>query len=167
MTYDGPSSPSWANWGGNSNTWNHLEIWVDGASGVIETRTNGQLIHNISDFKKSPIDEGLNIKLVGFDPSIAENYSTLTFTLDELYVSTSRARVVVSESATWDVARRTGKPQLIKSWSSDEISFELQPQTGQQAENLYLYVIDSSGEANHQGFPLCLQCPNPPALLMK
>jgi hypothetical protein len=167
MTYEGQPSPSWSHWGGGKNTWNHLEIWVDGAEGVIQARTNGKLIHDISDFKKSPIDEGLNIKLIGFDPSIPAKYSTLKFMLDDLYVSTSRARVVLSESATWDAARANGKPQLVKSWSNEEISFELQPRTGQQVEELYLFVVDSNGEANSQGFPLCPQCPNPPVVLMQ
>jgi hypothetical protein len=167
MTYEGTPSPSWSNWGGSENTWNHLEIWVDGTEGVIQARTNGKLIHDISDFQKSPIDEGLNIKLIGFDPSIPAGYSALKFMLDDLYVSTSRARVVLSESATWDAARANGKPQLTKSWSNEEISFELQPRTGQRIEELYLFVVDSSGKANSQGFPLCPQCPNPPVVHMQ
>jgi hypothetical protein len=172
MTYSVPDigyspSPSWSHWGGQENTWNHLEIWVDAATGVIEARTNGKLIHDISDFKKSPIDDGLDIRLIGFDPSVTKPYAALTFMIDDMYVSTSRARVVVSESATWDAARANGKPQLIKSWSNEKISFELQPRPGQQVKELYLFVVDSNGEANSQGFPLCPQCPNPPVVLMQ
>lgn len=160
-------SPSWREWGGEVNAWNHLEIWVDSKNGIIEAYTNGRLIHDVSDFKKSPISDGLNVKLLGFDPNETARYSSLTFMIDDLYVSTDQARVVVSESPIWAEARASGKPQLVKNWSADEISFEFHPRMGQMKENTFLYVVDSIGRANQQGVALCLQCPSAPIITVQ
>ena len=42
---------SWNGWGGQTNQWNRLEIWLDGNANILKTRTNGKLIHNYKNFK--------------------------------------------------------------------------------------------------------------------
>lgn len=159
--------PSWAHWGGKENNWNLMEIWVDGEAGTIEARTNGNITHKVSDFKKSPINEGLNIKLLGFDPNETSRYSNLTFMIDDLYISTDRARVLVSPASEWSEARRNGTPQQIKNWNNSSIQFYLDAGRHTGAEKLFLYAVDRAGNVNNEGFLVCSKCPLAPEVVVE
>lgn len=159
------SGSSWKMWGGQTNQWNRLEIWVDANKNTIKSWTNGKLIHNYDNFKKSSTtDESLTIGLIGFDPSISENYSGTTFSLADIYASRSISRVELSSSPTWSTTAPVLKEiQPSMSWTDNEIKIKLNA-GNLIPEKAYLYVVDDTGTANSQGYPICLNCPEAPKL---
>lgn len=158
------SSPDWGTTQPSANSWNHLEIYVNADKGAIETWLNGERTHNVTTYSKPNNSNGLNVALVGFDPSISDNYSNLKFRMTDIYVAKSQARVEISDSPTWDP---TSHRELlnITSWSERQISADLKLLGFDSFSNLYVYVIDGTGNANQSGFPLCAKCPGEPKSL--
>ncbi|WP_123635436.1 hypothetical protein [Marinobacter sp. R17] len=146
-----------------ANQWNHFEIYVDAEKNLIEAKMNGDIKHRVTDFRKSSDTEGLTVGLVGFDPVDNDKYAGTEFRMSDIYISNSRARIEVSDSPTYDP---TSHRELLPydSWSNGGIVAELTP-AAQDMDTMYLYVIDSNGDANKEGFPItgCEKCPSPPA----
>lgn len=165
MTYSSTSGNSETNWATtqpNANTWNHMEIFVDADNNRITNWLNGERKHNVTDFQKANTSEGLNVGLVGFDPSIASNYPNYTFRMDDIYVSPTLARVELSDSPTWDLANRR-EPLNVTSWSDSKIAADLNLLSFGSSDGLFVYVVDQNGVANKEGFPLlCEKCPSKP-----
>tara|TARA_R100000322_G_scaffold162177_1_gene124651 strand:- start:431 stop:1393 length:963 start_codon:yes stop_codon:yes gene_type:complete len=160
----GETRPTWGGWSGKVGEWNRMEIWVDGVGGEIIASINGVAVHNVDDFVKVPNGIGLNIKLLGFDPSVATPYANMITQIDDLYVSTTRARVLLSDEPAWADAKITGDTLIPSSWTDSEVTLKLS--TGERAliEKKYLYVVDKDGVANSEGYELCGSCPKPPQL---
>lgn len=159
LTYDAydmgiTGTADWSNIGTNSGQWSRLEIWADGNNGNIVAKTDGKTIHNITDFKKSSISDGLTVGLIGFDPSIANNYSNFSFLMDDIYASTTQARVELSSASNWADTNGKREIQPVTSWSNGKISFTLNLGSLSPSSSLYLYVVDSSGQANSNGYSL-------------
>lgn len=164
MTYSGTTHPSWSAWGGSPGEWNRMEIWVDGTKGRIIARVDGQIVHRIDDFQKQIESTGLNIRLLGFDPSVGSPYMEMVTRIDNVYAATTQARVIISDKRSWAEARASGTLQLPISWNNDEILFKLQIEKGDQSELSYLYVVNEFGEVNEEGFEFCNGCPLAPTL---
>lgn len=163
--YNTEAIPSWGGWGGSEGKWNRLELWVSGDNNTVKAWTNNKLIHNITDFKKSTTSQGLNVLLMGFDPNVASDYPNLKFRFGDVYISPSIARVEISDKATWDDQAAIKEIQPINSWSNSRVDITLNFGSFTTLADKYLYIIDSKGEANQNGFPLlCPSCPLPPAL---
>jgi len=166
MTYDGVSGSSQTNWGTTQptpNLWNRMEIFVDSDDNSITTWLNGNVTHKVTDFNKRGSSKGLTIALVGFDPSINENYKNLNFRMTDIYISPNIARVEISDSPTWDL-RNHREIQEVKSWSNNRIQIDLRLLSLSKSENLFLYVVDSDGNVNSSGYALtsCRLCPSEP-----
>lgn len=161
MTY-GTGTVSWPSWGGAVGQWNRMEIWVDANAGMIEARTNGVTVHRISDFQKSDTPKGLNIKLIGFDPSVTTPYEGLEFQIDGLYVSSTQARVLISDKPTWAEARIDAQVQLATDWTDSEITAVVDLDSLESQYFRYLYVTDKLGLTNADGFDICPECPVSP-----
>ncbi|MAL99302.1 MAG: hypothetical protein CL583_12740 [Alteromonadaceae bacterium] len=158
MTYSGMARPSWERWSGTPGQWNHMELWVDGVKGEIVASVNGEVAHRVTDFKKVDQGLGLNLKLLGFDPSNSRPYTNMMTVVDKIYAATSRARVMVSDEPKWVDARHTGEVQLLKSWTPSEIRVNLDVSDIGVSKARYLYVVDENGTANAAGFRLCAGC---------
>lgn len=165
---DGNWAPlSWSNWGGSSNQWNRLEIYADADKSIIKAWTNGKLIHDVSDFKKSSTtSRGLNIGLIGFDPRTGDNFKDLKFDFVDIYVSDSLARIELSNMATWDLAQVDREVQPTIEWSSNRIVFQVSDTRLDIDKPMYVYVVDKDGNVNNTGFEIspCSNCPLPPIL---
>ncbi|WP_136549010.1 hypothetical protein [Hydrocarboniclastica marina] len=167
MTYTG-GGPSWEGWPGSTNKWNRMEIWVDGDAGVVQASVNGKLVHDIKDFKKISDTIGLNVALLGFDPNSGSKYSTMETHIDNLYVSTSRSRAVLSQEASWEKAKAGGHIQLVSDWSPSQLTIQLNKSGLERLKGpAYLYIVNDAGEVNPDGFEVCQVCPNPPTLTMQ
>ncbi|WP_148312696.1 hypothetical protein [Marinobacter similis] len=164
MTYSGQSGGSETSWGTTQpaeNQWNKLEILVDSSKNKITAWLNGQVTQDVSNFRKASTSEGLSLALVGFDPSIANNYGNYAFRMTDIYVAPTPARVELSDSATWSpTSRREVLTPL--SWSDGTISVKLNYLSLDPSESLYVYVFDEDGNVTPSGFPLCEKCPNKP-----
>ena len=148
----------WGTWSGDENKWNLMEIYVDSSNNSIRTWVNGDLLHNVKDFRKSPINKGLNAKLIGFDPSVSDPYQNLEFQIDNIYVSKEPTRVVASLHKTWDRAKSEHLALFPKKWTATRIHVDAE-EILDDGRSYYLYVVDQSGAANTNGVTLCPKCP--------
>lgn len=163
MTYgpDSGGSPSWGSHATNAGAWNYMELWAR-SNGKIKATVNGKIIHDASDFLSSGSAYGLNIKLIGFDPSITTPYyADMVTEIDDIYVSGSRARVELSASNTWD-AKSHRETQIPIEWSNTEIRFIVN-EGDLNLNNTYLYVFDDEGNASNAIPFICKPAPMPPA----
>lgn len=164
MTYTGTSGDSHTSWGTTqpaANEWNRFEIYVDNSKNSIIASLNGKIVQNVNDFQKARSSEGLTVALIGFDPSENNRYPNYSFKMKDIYVSTSRARVELSTSNTWDPSSKREVLNPIE-WSNEKLTVDLNYFAHKPSEALYLYVIDHNGNVNTEGFPLCEKCPGRP-----
>jgi hypothetical protein len=92
---------------------------------------------------------------------------------DDIYVSHTRARVEIGNASTW--ASSTHREiQIPKNWSSSSITIAVNVGSFATGTTAYLYVVDSSGNVNTQGYPIVIgggggsapppsTAPNPPS----
>jgi hypothetical protein len=125
-----------------------MEFWADGAAGIIKTWTNGNLIHNITDFQKANVSDGLTIGLVGFDPSLG---ASITSWLDDIYASPYRARVELSSEALWSNTGGSREVQIVTGWADGQVQFDLNLGALSSSNPLYLYVVNNQGDVNPSG----------------
>jgi hypothetical protein len=163
MTHTSPS-PSWNQTQPTPEKWNRFEIHVDSDSNTITARLNGKVKHSETNFVKAPNSEGLDIRLIGFDPSESTPYSDYSFRMKDIYFSETQARVEVSASPTWDLESHREVLQPLN-WSDSSIEVVLEKFSFDQFDNLYVYVIDQEGNVNDQGYPLCGDCPSSPTVI--
>ncbi|MFO7528765.1 MAG: hypothetical protein R6W86_08195 [Marinobacter sp.] len=150
---------SWATTQPDPGTWNRLEIYADADAGAITASLNGDVKHKLNDFKKSPTYRGLTVALVGFDPSIKDNYPNYSFRMTDIYVSETQARVEISDSPTWDPTSHR-EVLNVNSWSDQSIDVTFNLYAHKASSSLYLYVIDNNGSVNANGYQLCEKCPS-------
>lgn len=152
---------TWGNWKGNINEWNHHEILVDLEAGKVQTRVNGNIIHDAkcgkhSSYKNVP----LSVQAIGFEHNL-HNYQQMETFLDDIYIADSQARVEISDSPKWSATMRK-EIMPISSWSNNKIV--AMPLDGKihLSNNAYVYVVDSEGVANKTGIKMaCPKCPKP------
>ena len=81
---------------------------------------------------------------------------------DSLYIDDSWHRVLVSPQPTWDTAGDV-EVQIPVQWTDDHVEFVARVGSLESSEQLYLYVVNSDGQVNTNGFPLvCAECPTSP-----
>ncbi|MAL97815.1 MAG: hypothetical protein CL583_05110 [Alteromonadaceae bacterium] len=153
MIYNGMDKASWSGWPGKAQSWNQMSLWVDADQGTIQARVNESLSHDVENFTKFDTKKGLNIKLLGFDPNYSEPYENIQIEIDDLYVSSSLARVIVSDKANWSEAQSRQSIQIPLLWSNDQIRFTYQPAEYLKLKR-YVYVVNKRGEVNSKGFPI-------------
>jgi hypothetical protein len=75
--------------------------------------------------------------------------------MDDIYVQDTRARVEIGNASTWSACtqREIQKPT---SWSNGTISFTLNQGTFRSGQQVYLYVVDASGQVNAAGYPMVI-----------
>ncbi|WBU43042.1 hypothetical protein [Marinobacter alkaliphilus] len=164
MTYNGTNGDLQTSWGTtqpDANRWNRFELYVDSRKNSITASLNGRVVQNVKDFQKAASSEGLTVALIGFDPSENDRYPNYAFRMKDIYVSTNQARVELSTSNTWDPSSRREVLNPIE-WSDEKLTVSLSYFSHKPSEALYLYVFDSDGNTNTEGFPLCEKCPGRP-----
>jgi len=83
--------------------------------------------------------------------------------IDDIYLDTTPARVEIGNASTWNASTRR-EIQTPTQWSSTAITVKVNQGSFASLANTYLYVIDSNGTVNANGYPLCSSnCPSPPA----
>lgn len=119
-------------------------------SGVISESCNG-------------VVSNLNWLTFGFDKNCsgAGATSVMDIRLDDIYIDDTQARVEIGDGATWS-ANNHREVQVPSSWSSGSVTITLNQGSFSSFNNLYLYIVDSDGNVNTNGYPLCPHCPKPP-----
>jgi hypothetical protein len=80
---------------------------------------------------------------------------TATIDVDEIVVDSQRARVEIANASTW-AARTFSEYQVATAWADGEITCTLNAGHHGDTDTVYLYVIDSAGLVNANGFPITL-----------
>ena len=83
---------------------------------------------------------------------------------DDIYVDTTWSRVMVCNASTYSACTNL-TPQIPSAWSDTSITVTLHQGQLPNLNKMYLYVFDSNGNVNTNGFPLCATCPGPPLSL--
>ena len=84
--------------------------------------------------------------------------TTNTFGLDDIYVDNTWARVMIGNAPTW-AASTVHDIEIPTAWSGNSISVVLHNDSLPNFSGAYLYVFDSNGSVNQNGYPLCSNCP--------
>lgn len=75
--------------------------------------------------------------------------------IDDVYIDTTQARVEICDTSTWS-ARAHCEIQSASTWAADGRNIDVTLMRGSFAEGTmaYVYVVDSSGNANEMGYPI-------------
>ena len=84
------------------------------------------------------------------DPSFP---NTNTFGLADIYVDNTWSRVMICNAATW-TACNTKEIEVPTAWSQKSITIVLRSGAITDINNAYLYVVNSNGEVNQNGYRL-------------
>ena len=97
-----------------------------------------------------------------------ENYWTLNppppdayVYFDDFYADIVWSRVMIGDQSTFAASTRR-EIQIPTAWSDASITITFNPGSFASPNNAYLYVIDSNGNVNANGYPICPTCPQPP-----
>jgi hypothetical protein len=122
-----------------------FQSWVDGIRNVNLLKDRNRLAGNSSliNYVMSPFD--------GNDSYGLSN--SYRIWVDNFYIDTTRARVEIGNASTL-AASTIRYIQPTTQWSGGSISVKLDLNTFTAGQKVYLYVFDSSGTANSQGYPL-------------
>ena len=145
-----PTETHYKGWQGKVNQWNRLEIFADSENGKIKVQTNGETIFDVNDYQKEDSDKGLSIRLIGFDPNYASEYKDLVFKMDDIFASSSPARIEISTSPEWNEEGMLKELQVPIFWSDNKISFKYNKGTLPNSTPLYLYIIDNNDQLLNQ-----------------
>ncbi|MFL1453592.1 hypothetical protein ACJO5Y_04015 [Marinobacter sp. GN3S48] len=154
---------NWGGWGGVDGAWNRLEVFANADEGTIDVWTNGKPVHSVTNYQKESSPDGMTIWLIGFDPNY-DDYTDLEIRMDDIFVSSSPARVELSTSPTWNDAGSKREIQPFSSWSSSRIEVDINLGQFSTQDNLYVYIVDPNGNVNSEGYSICPQCPKSPSL---
>ena len=73
----------------------------------------------------------------------------------DIYYDHSLSRVMLANNQVYNQATII-EPQIINSWSSSSISFDLNLGRLSEFSTLYLFIIDSTGVVNVSGYPIVI-----------
>ncbi len=125
-------------------------------------------IGRLNSYSNEPMDfrcdtpwDHLNYLAIGMDKNTS-NPEALEIRMDDIYIDNTRARVEVCNSSTW-AARTHCEIQIPSAWSGTSITTTLNQGSFSGLSGAYLYVVDSSGAVNANGYLLSSGDTTPPA----
>ncbi len=71
---------------------------------------------------------------------------------------------MIGNASTW-AASTVHDIEIPTAWTSGSITVSLHNDSFPTFDGAYLYVFDSNGNVNANGYPLCANCPQPPSNL--
>ena len=103
----------------------------------------------------SPTDQPMQFGSM-LDDSSTENWPANGFyAFDDIYVDYTYARVELGNASTWAACTRR-EIQLPRQWAASSITVQLNKGAFNNGQVAYLYVVDSSGKVNANGFPVTI-----------
>lgn len=84
---------------------------------------------------------------------------------DHIYIDDSWHHVSVCDSETW-AGCKDKAIQVPMTWSDTEIEIVYDTRHFNNNEELYIYVVDSTGNVNNDGFLICPECPTRPQIFV-
>lgn len=144
---------------------------VGGSDGVIRWWFDGKLILNRSDFRTrdSSNQSFKRPQTVGFYNSHSADGSSAAFYMSDVYIDNTWARVEIGDASTY--AACTHKEiQPATAWTdnadptSDSITVTLNQGSFADESTAYVYVVDSTGAVNANGYEITFGSSGSPAL---
>jgi len=133
---------------------------IDVQNGIWDFYKNGVLASNKKfKLRTSAAPEKYNIVYQSQVSNGAQPGSNIYY--DTLYIDDSWHHVVICSSATWSGCIDK-EIQIPTNWSDNQVTIQVNTGGLNLTRPTYLYVIDKDGNANDQGYLLCLKCPLPP-----
>lgn len=124
-----------------------IKAWLDGKMGINNNSYRHRYVDGeYDDFRLGHMASGFN--------------STAKAWFDDLYIATTPARVELGNSAVFDNCTHR-EVQIVKSWNNDSIVISPNIGSFTNSEDIYLFVIDSSGNVS-SGHNVNFVCPKPP-----
>ena len=144
--------------------WVHLQVYLEESSPGVDDGTalmwiDGVLwVNQVRNFRTRDSSTNWNSIYLGnyvghgSDASCAASGDAWTF-WDDVYIDTTPARIEIGDASTYSATRHR-EIQIPSAWSSSAISITLNRGGFSSLDGKYLYVTDSAGRVNANGFPL-------------
>ncbi len=149
-----PNSPS-------ANAWHHFE-WIGRQSsggvsdGSVKIYIDGiKVTPSFMDSVKTRNSAGNSWYLFEFFTGLTNMASSVTTWIDDAYLSASWARIEICNANTNSGSSHC-EIQIPSSWSSDSITVTVNQGSFTSGQTAYLYVVDSTGSVNADGYPITL-----------
>ena len=175
--YDGLEPyKNWVNQSPTENTWHRIEAMykqssVGGtADGSIQLVLDGVVQATFSKIITRSASTDRWIKVDFFSGMTNWDTANTGFTwekwVDDAYLSKTWQRVEVCDTPTW-AARTHCEMQLATEWGEGQIKVNYNPGSFASDQIVYVYVSDSSGVVNSDGFKLSMGAPAAPKNVIK
>lgn len=135
------------------NQWNFHEVWFNNTSKTYSVRVNGVTTANNVPWASGTFQFDYLWKL-GWDGG-GNNPPSITTWMDDIYVDNTPQRVTMCTGATWANAGPC-EVQVPTAWGTSLISAEVNQGALADEDTAYLYVVDSSGNANASGYQVTI-----------
>ena len=140
--------------------WNHLELEMDTQKGLVRLRVNARELTSFS-FDPSLDYKGKwspTVALMGLNGKVGKLQESY---VDDIYIDNTLQRVMLGNAPTIDQVSLYENQRPVK-WSDNQVELKLYQGAIENLDAAYLYVFDSSGLTNSEGYPLCMECKLPP-----
>ena len=141
-----------------------MQWWVNGSLVGQEPIYMGWTTYTLTLRDSATNEDIANMAIQGVadnDPSFP---TTNTFGLADIYVDNTWSRVMIGNASTW-AASTVHDVEIPTAWADGSINAVLHNDSLPNLDGAYLYVFDSNGNVNPDGYPLCGSCPQPPSNL--
>lgn len=124
-----------------------LRLWIDGVPRDSTTTLNTNVGSNGTAVNKRPY-------IIGFFDAWPTSAATPMYAYySDIYVDNTWARVEIGDASTYAASRHL-EVQIPTAWANGSITTTINQGSFAVGSTAYLYVIDSSGQANTNGFPI-------------
>lgn len=142
--------------------WNHLELEMDTEQGFVRLRVNSDVLTSFS-FDPALDSQGRwspTVALMGLNGKVGKLQQSH---MDDIYIDKALQRVVVGNASKFENVTHY-EVQYPTLWTNDMLEFNLDLGAIDSQSSAYVYVFDSSGIQNSDGYPLCMamECKAPP-----
>ena len=149
----------WEDWPGNVNGWNLHEVIMSTSKKMYYIYVNGGLLSS-GDWSGCASASYNEIWGIGWDGGGADPPS-LTAWMDDIYADNTLSRAVVGNASTYDSSTHR-EMQIPSAWSNGSISITVNQGSFKNGETAFIYVVDSNGNVNSQGYQVVFGGPHPP-----
>lgn len=123
-----------------------IRVWFDG---VKKLDVNNMITRKASSSYKRPYHVGF------YDSWNDSNTDSDFYYIDDAYIDNSWSRVALGNAASY-ASCTVREIQPTRSWSGTSITVKANPGSFTSGQTAYLYVLDSVGVANANGFPVTI-----------
>jgi hypothetical protein len=139
--------------------WHRIEFWVDASSNTFTATIDG--VQNFTEnswLNSSLLANGHTEDFPNMIDSGARNAScpaTGSYNYDDIYIDYTQARVEIGDAPTWAAVVHK-EVQIPTAWSDSAVQVRVNLGTFASGAKAWVYVVNSSGQANAAGYPVTL-----------